>query len=91
MFLGFYKVDKRHHVEALQLFIDGHGVERAAEPVVGPAHVEELGAFVGCALPVAGDDHIRASMHYLQCMCVVVDCFQGCLGNIFAGAYCTTS
>ena len=49
-----------------QLLIDGHGVEGAAEPVVGPAHVEQLGALVGRALPVARHDHVRAPVHHLQ-------------------------
>ena len=54
-------------MKTLQLLIDCHGVEGAAEAVVGPAHVEEVRAFVGFALPLARGDHIRASVHHLQC------------------------
>ena len=47
----------------LQLFINVDGVERAAESVVGPPHLEELCAGDHLALPLARQNHVFAALH----------------------------
>ena len=50
----------------LQLFINVDGVERAAEPVVRPPHLEQLCAGHRLPLPLARQDHVLAALHRLK-------------------------
>ena len=50
----------------LQLFVNVDGVERAAEPVARPPHLEELCAGDRLPLPLARQDHVLAALHRLK-------------------------